>query len=300
LAWARCSAHAQEPPEPPLLLPPPTADAPAIALPAPDADAPAWDAGLLPAPGPAVWGVVGLRGYAFDHQIAPNGLEYQALFTTDLNFNLWLWRARRVYLFADSAFWGQRAAPGITNPSQGAFDFSKREFDFATGLAWNYYGSLEARVFAYSFNNLNRGVSQAAPAGYADGVGLESRYYLGPAYADLGTAAFDVARATFVSVGYYPTKDLVDADGNRFHPGPFARAYLTLDLFSPRYYLYADTQFVATRSVILELLKVDAGVAARPWAGAPRLEFRLGSNNIYDPHSGELETGLYGQIRYVY
>jgi hypothetical protein len=299
-------------PRPAAAQPPTTADPP-LQLPAPAAAAPALDPTLAgpdavpsPAPGPgardgpAVWGVVGLRGYAFDQQIAPNGLEYHALFTIDMNFNLWLWRSERVYLFSDTAFWGQRAAPGITNPTQGAFDFSKREFDLSAGLAWNYYGPLEARVFAYSFNNLNRGVSPNQPSGYADGVGLESRYYLGAAYADLGTAAFDVARTPFVGVGYYPTKDLVDADGNHFQPGPFARAYFTLDLFSPRWYLYADTQFVGTRRFNLELIKVDAGLAARPWAAAPRLELRLGSGNIFDPHSGEMETSVYGQVRFVY
>lgn len=250
--------------------------------------------------GSGAWGVVGLRGYASDQQVAPNGLNFTALFTIDANFNYWLCQSLGVYLFSDAAFWGQRAAPGITNPTQGRFDFSKREFDFSAGLAWNYFGPLEARAFAYSFNNLNRGVSPDQPTGYADGVGLENRCYLCATYADLGTATFDVGRASFLSAGFFPTKDMVDADGNRFKPGPFIRAYLTLDVWGPRCYLFADTQLIATRSFVPELLRADLGVAARPWSKAPRWELRLGSGNVYDPQSGELETNLYGQVRYQF
>jgi hypothetical protein len=36
---------------------------------------------------PVVWGLVGVRGYAFGQQVAPNGLEYNPLFTLDANFN---------------------------------------------------------------------------------------------------------------------------------------------------------------------------------------------------------------------
>ena len=82
---------------------------------------------------------------------------------------------------------------------------------------------------------------------------------------------------TFVSAGYYPTKVLVDADGNSFKPGPFVRAYLTLDLAGPQYYLFADAQLTASQSLSPELLKADLGLAARPWARVRRLEFRLGS-----------------------
>lgn len=250
--------------------------------------------------GPPAWGIVGLRGYAFKQQVAPNGLEFNALFAMDLNFNLWLWRSQGAYLFSDTTFWGQRASPGITNANQGVFDFSKREFDFSLGLAWNYYGPLEARAFAYSFNNLNRGASQVTPSGYADGCGLENRYYLGPAYANLGTPEYDVARAPFVSAGFFPTKEMVNADGDRFRPGLFVRAYLTLDLFGPRCYLFGDAQLIVDRTFSQELFKGDFGIACRPFSTIPGLEFRLGSDLLYDPHSGELETGLYGQIRYLF
>src|SRR5262249_27049637 len=153
--------------------------------------------------------------------------EYGPLFALDLNFNLWLWRSQGLYLFSDSEFWGQRPGGTSTNANQGAFDFSKREFDLNLGLSWNYYGFLEARAFTYSFNNLNRGWALTDPAGFDDGVGIENRYYLGQTYAALGTPAFDEARATFVSLGYYPSKEMTDPRGANFHPGPFARAYLT-------------------------------------------------------------------------
>jgi hypothetical protein len=265
----------------------------------PEAPEDAAGTGLAASP-PSVWGVAGLRAFATGEQVAPNGLEYRPLFAMNFSFNLWLWRPAGVYLFSDSSFWGQRATPGVTNPSQGVFDFSKREFDFDGGVAWNYAGALEARAFAYSSNNLNRGTSTFAPKGYDDGVGLEQRLYLGPAYADLGTAAFDVARATFVSVGYYPTKDMVDGNGSYFKPGPFLRAYLTYDLRGETCYLYADLTGLGRRSFTPESLSADAGMALRPLPRVPRLEFRLGTADTYYPSLNEMETGVYGEVRWVY
>jgi hypothetical protein len=244
--------------------------------------------------------VAGLRGFAFTHQVAPNGLEYSPLFALDLNFNLWLYRPAGVYLFTDSSFWGQRPAPGQTNPAQGPFDFSKREFDFDVGAAWNYYGFLEGRAFAYSDNNLNRGYWPDRPKGYTDGIGLENRLYLSTDYAFLGTPAFDVARATFVSAGYYPSKDMMDLNGVLFKPGPFARAYLTWDLLGERCYLYADLTGTGTRSFAMKLARADAGLAVRPVPGAPRLEFRLGTADTWDLSAHEVETGLYGEVRLIF
>jgi hypothetical protein len=255
---------------------------------------------MPPAHDAPVWGLGGLRGYAIGEQVAPNGLEFKPLFSLDLDFNFWLCRSQRVYAFADTMFWGQRAAPGVTNAGQGAFDFSKREFDLSGGAAWNYYGAWEARAFAYSFNNLNRGASTSHPTGFADGFGLEDRYYLSDVYASLGTDQFDKARATFLGVGFYPTKDMVDSQGVRFQPGPFARADLTLDVLGEQCYLYGDGEFIATRSCTPKLLKLDAGLAARPWDFSPRLEFRLGTAETYDLRSSELERSLYGAVRIVY
>lgn len=257
----------------------------------------------VPADGPipqAVWGILDMRGFPSGQQVASNGVEYKPLFLLDLDFNIMLWREQGLYLFLDSSFWGQKAAAGITNPSQGSFDFSKREFDLNLGVAWNYTGPLEARLSAYSFNNLNRGNSQLGPSGFNDGVGLENRFYLGEAYANLGTSAFDPARATFLSVGYYPTKTMVDANGNQFKPGPFARAYLTWDLWGEQCYLYGDIQFIAASSFLPTLLNLDAGLAARPFPSVPRLEFRVGTQDMLNLQGRDLETGIYLAIRYLY
>lgn len=254
-----------------------------------------------PEPAPtAVWGLVNLRGYAQGQQVAPNGFEFTPIFLADFHFNFWLWRSQGLYGFTDTNFWGQKAAPGITNPTQGAFDFSKREFDLSAGLAWNYAGRWEARAFAYSFNNLNRGFSPTAPRGFADGVGLENRYYLTDNYDQLGTAEFDLARATFISVGYYPTKEMVDGEGRAFKPGAFVRAYLTQDLWEDRCYLYADSTLLAARAVTPKLLTLDAGIAFRPFPKAQRWEFRLGSADLFDLKNHGVDTSLYGAIRLVF
>jgi hypothetical protein len=247
-----------------------------------------------------VWGILDFRGFPVGDQMASNGIEYHQLFLLDLSFNIMLWREKRIYLFADSSFWGQKAAPGITNPTQGQFDFSKREFDFDLGAAWNYAGSWEGRVFAYSFNSLNRGNSLVSPAGFNDGIGLENRYYLGETYAHLGDSAFDQARATFVSVGYYPSKTMEDGNGNQFKPGAFLRSYLTYDLWGPQYYAYADLQFLTSRSFTPTLLNWDAGLAARPFHSISRLEFRIGSLGMLTLHGDDVETSLYLSIRYVF
>jgi hypothetical protein len=247
-----------------------------------------------------VWGVLNFRGYALGEQVAPNGNEFRPLFSIDLDFNIWICPDAGLYIFSDSSFWGQRAAPGITNPSQGVFDFSKRELDFTVGGAWNYWGPLEARVFAYSANNLNRGDSTTHPSGYNDGVGLESRWYLGTEYAELGQRGFDVTRATFVSAGYYPTKDMIDGAGRLFKPGAFIRAYLTLDLLGDWCYLYEDTTLITLKNFPLKLLRSDFGAAVRPFGWCPFLEFRIGCEGIYDLAEHDLEWGLYGALRYTF
>jgi hypothetical protein len=249
---------------------------------------------------PAVWGIVGLRGFPYGQTMASNGNEYNQLFSLDLNFNIWLWRAKRLYLYGDSRFWGQKAAPGITNPTQGAFDFSKREYDLTSGFAWNYAGFWELRAFAYSYNNLNRGTSAVSPNGFNDGVGLENRYYLNPTYANLGTPIFDKARATFLSLGFYPTKSMVDGQGKEFKPGPFARSYLIWELYGPKCYLFTDDTFIADRSFRPALFSTDSGLALRPFNAMPRLEFRLGTEDTFDLQNSDLEVSAYISLRYIY
>ena len=250
--------------------------------------------------GPAVWGIAGVRGYPIGQHVAANGVEFNQLFAANLDLNLWLWRKQGIYLFTESTFWGQKPGPGITNPTQGSFDFSKREFDLNAGFAWNFYGSFEARAFAYSFNNLNRGDSSTSPSGFNDGIGLENRYYLGQEYKQLGTADFDVARAGFLSVGYYPSKSMVDGNSDQFKPGAFLRGYFIQDLWTPQYYLFADLDCIAARSFTPTLLNVDAGLAMRPFHSVPRLEFRIGTEDVIDLHNSERQFAVYIGIRYVF
>ncbi|MFM8727075.1 MAG: hypothetical protein ACKON9_18335, partial [Planctomycetaceae bacterium] len=205
-----------------------------------------------------------------------------------------------LYLFADTDFWMQKAAPGITNSRQGSFDFSKREFDYTLGLAWNYWGAQELRLSAYSLNNLNRGKYRNKPWGFADGTVIENRWYLGDEYSLLGTEDYDIARANFLAAGYMPTKELVDNLGERLKPGPLIRAYLTGNIFSSRHYVYTDTQLIGNRSFELSLLQEDCGLAFRPFKQAPRAEFRFGVLVVADTQNSVTDASWYGQFRIVY
>ena len=109
-----------------------------------------------------------------------------------------------------------------------------------------------------------------------------------------------MTKATFLSVGYYPTKEMVDMDGNGFKPGAFARAYLTLDVFGPRYYLYADTQMIDERVFRARILSIDTGFAGRPFPKLPYLEFRLGTADVFDFHLREWSLTGYGAIRFIF
>jgi hypothetical protein len=191
----------------------------------------------------------------------------------------------------DSKFWMQKAGLSITNVSQGNFDFSKRELDFDTGLAWNYFDRFEFRASAYSKSNLNRGTSLTSPYGFKDGSLLENRYYFGSAN------VYDVSRLSFVSIGYFPTKSLVGGDGSDFHPGLFARAYATYDLPKISSYLYGDIQFTAERVATPRLLDFDAGFATRPFSHLEKLEFRIGINATADVRAHTTRNLLYGAVR---
>jgi hypothetical protein len=248
-----------------------------------------------------VWGLVGFRGVAVGSRVAPNGQSYDPLGSLDLDLNVDLLPDEKLYLFGDSHFWLQEATPGVTNTKQGAFDFSKREYDMTVGAAWNYTGPFELRVFGYSYNNLNRGWSPTQPSGYLDGVGVENRYYF------VTEDKYDVAKLDFLSVGYLPSKDLIGADGVVFKPGLFARAYLTYDLNILHSYLYADNQIFAESGFKPRLFDVDAGLAARPFERLRRLEFQLGAENTVDlgAWSGDhaptrTRTLVYGGMRLMF
>jgi hypothetical protein len=247
-----------------------------------------------------VWGVTELRIIPDGLRTGPDGGQYHPNFTIDFDFNFWLWRGERLYVFGDASLWGERSEDGVTNAKDGFWGTSKREFDVTGGAAWNYAGYWEARAFGYSYSNLNRGISQVTPSGFNDGAGLENRYYLSSEYAKLGQPGFDVTRADFLSVGYYPTKVLVGNDGQEFKPGLFLRAYLTCDLGQLPFYLYADTTFVTEQSLKPKLLLFDLGLAGRPFRCLPQCEFRLGAENTGDLEVKDVQSLLYISVRYVF
>src|SRR5581483_12135714 len=106
---------------------------------------------------PEVWGTFGFNGYFGGNRMAPNGAPFTPLFSIGSDLNLGLLPHKELYIFAITDFWCERASPENTNPHQGSWDFSKREFDLVGGLAWNYLWSLELRAFVYSFCNLKIG-----------------------------------------------------------------------------------------------------------------------------------------------
>jgi hypothetical protein len=253
-----------------------------------------------PVPWQPIWGLMGLHVFAAGPKVAPNGEEYHPSFSLDLDVNAWLWRSQRVYLFGDLRFWGEKPEAGVTNGRDGGLGFSKRQFDLTGGPAWNYAGPWEVRVFGYSFNNLNRGLDLVTPYGVNDGFGVENRYYLSHEYAQLGQAGYDIARADFVSVGFYPTKEMVGNDGQTFHPGLLLRAYLTCDLWDWPAYVFGDASFVSTRSLHPKLLLFDVGVAARPFPSWRQWEFRAGAESTADFETGGVLNLWYISLRYLF
>jgi hypothetical protein len=238
----------------------------------------------LPA-GPSLWGVVGLGGYVTGLREAPNGLSYDPLLSLSSDINFGLLPNKRLYLFLSNDFWVQRDASGGLGASQ-------REFDADYGIAWNYWDSLEFRVFGYALNNLNRGTSLSTPSGYKDGVGIENRYYFPTA--DI----YDVGRLGYVGLGYYPSKAMVGNNGQSFTPGLFVHGYLTQSL-PTRFasYLYAEVGVVAENAADPRLFNGDFGVAVRPVADLQNLELRIG-DRVSDDLKAELTRNyVYGSVR---
>jgi hypothetical protein len=246
-----------------------------------------------------VWGLVGLR-VIDGPRIAPNGEKYHPSFSLDLNLNFWVWPGQGLYVFGDLRFWGQRPENGVTNQRDGGLGFSKREFDLAGGPAWNYTRFWEARISGYSLANLNRGTNLVTPSGGLDGALVENRYYLSEEYARLGTPGFDVARATFVSAGVFPTKNLIGNDGQAFEPAGMLRAYLVYDLFDWPVYAYGDATLITDRRFNPRLLLVDLGLAFRPFHSWRQWEFRAGADNTADFEAGNMLNLWYVSLRYIF
>jgi hypothetical protein len=246
---------------------------------------------------PIVWGVFGMPFYVTGDRVAPNGVGFDPLFAVTSDLNLGLQENKELYLFWNSSFWMQRAAKGITNSNQGALDFSKRELDNDLGLAWGYAPALELRASAYTLDNLNRGTSLGKASGAAHGVKLENRYYFDNA--DI----YDLGRLSFLSIGAIPTNNLVGSNGQSFHPGLFAHAYVTQDLplsWLPSSYAYAGLKMTDERVATPRLLEGEAGLAIRPFPGQQNIEFRIGYDRTYDIRAGAGADLLYGAIRIKY
>jgi hypothetical protein len=253
-----------------------------------------------PVPWQTVWGVVGLRAIPDGPKEAPNGEKYHPNFSIDLDFNFWVWRSHGLYVFADPSLWGEKNEYEVTNAHDGFVGTSKREFDLSGGVAWNYAGNWEARAFGYTDNNLNRGISLVAPEGFTDGFGLENRYYLGSEYSKLGQTGFDVTRANFLSVGYFPSKVMVGNNGQLFDPGLMLRAYLTYDVWDLPCYGYADVTYISERSFKPKLLLFDVGLAARPFSCCPQCEFRLGVDSTGDFQERNVQNLWYASVRFIF
>lgn len=239
------------------------------------------------------WGIAAFDAFPTGQKMAPNGVPYDPMFSLDLLLNIALCRDREWYLFVKSRFWAQKPGEGITNSKQGVFDFSKRQFDLDGGVAWNFYGRLEGRAYFYSYNNLNRGENLWQPKGYKDGFAVECRYYL-------PSTDFDKGLYRFLALGYYPTKELVGADGDRFKPSLFATAHVAYDFVPERFYVYADLEFITERPLEPKLLIADPGIAVRPFNSCQDLEFRVGAESTIDLQLGFTRTLLYATARIVW
>jgi hypothetical protein len=248
---------------------------------------------ILPTSWPEAWGVVGLPVYVASSRMGPNGVPFSPIFDVTTEINLGLLPKKQLYLFWDGDFWGQHSGSGITNASQGSFDFSKREMDSELGFAWNFFDSLELRGSVYALNNLNRGISLTDPAGGKQGVKAEGRYYFPT------PDPYDVGRSSYVGIGYMPTEDLVGGNGASFRPGPFADAYLAHDLPIPWFesYVYADMRAIAQQTSALRLFETDAGWAIRPFRNWQNLEFRVGDNLTADVDANATRNLIYGAVR---
>jgi hypothetical protein len=243
---------------------------------------------------PEVWGFAGLNVFATGNKMAPNGQTYYPLGSVFVDFNVGFLPEKRLYAFGQGVFWAQKPSAGVTNGDQGNFDFSKRQMDLTVGAAWRYYGPLEVRVFAYSYNNLNRGFDLNVPSGYNDGVGVENRYYI------FKSNAYDLPRLNFLSIGYMPTKEITGENGIFFNPGLFLRAYLTYEFVPLKYYVYADTEMLCQQYADPRLLYFDDGFAARPFSKLNGLEFRIGVNNTVDVQADITRTLVYALMQVVF
>jgi len=109
-----------------------------------------------------------------------------------------------------------------------------------------------------------------------------------------------VAKATFLSMGYFPSKDMVGNNGQTFQPGLMLRAYLTYNLWDWPCYVFGDATCISESSFQPRLLLFDVGFAARPLSCCPQFEFRLGVDNTADFQVHNVQNLWYASFRFIF
>jgi hypothetical protein len=208
---------------------------------------------VLAAGDDGLWGDVGFGFYPTESEkVAPNGTVYDPMFRIlfDMNFG-----DDESYIFANSAYYTEKPNPGVTtNKTQGEFDFTKRQYDFNIGYAFDVTARTEGRFWLYSMSNINRGKDLVDPTGFKDGFIGALRFH-----AD----EFDPVQG-YATLGYYFTKDLADTDGNAYSPGVYGEINANKFL---GYGVRGYTQIVAITEKDSGLRQVDAQLG---------LEYRIG------------------------
>lgn len=236
------------------------------------------------------WGLAGGRFIYNGEKMAPNGVQYHPYFSLDLNFNFALTKDRSLYGYIDARFWTQS---NQDNVAQFSADFSKRQLDFTPGLAWNFYDRFEARVYAYSNNNLNRGNSLSSPYGYNDGVAVEGRYYF--AGTDFDTGIFN-----FVSLGYYLSKDMIGNDGQIWEPAYFLKWSYNIPVWRQRVYVYTMGEFIMEKQNQAKWVWLDTGISGRPFSHYPLLDIRVGNEMNIDIQNSSTLMMWYVGLRFAF
>jgi hypothetical protein len=235
----------------------------------------------------AVWGNANLGVYPFESRIvAPNGLVYNPLAHIGINLNI---GNDNIYVFDENILYLERPTPGVTtNPSQGSFDFTKREFDFKIGLAARPFANkhFEFSLWGIALNNLNRGDNPNKPSGAKDGFAAEGRYYFN------GKKVWG-----YLAGGYYLTKSLVAPNGEPFKPGLFVGGNLNYDLLQVPQKLYAFTNIM----VINRFGRFEGGLAYRPLKSLPDTEVRFSAGKYLDINEQSPgETAVLFEIRHYF
>lgn len=237
-----------------------------------------------------VWGYVGGRYIGDGEKTAPNGVRYNPCMSLDLNFNFAITADRSLYGYFDTRFWAQTKRDSFLSQDG---DFSSRQLDFSPGIAWNFHGRMEARLSAYSMNNLDRGNSLSNGVGSKDGAAIEGRYWFA------GTD-FDQGINNFVSIGYYIADDMIGNDGRVWEPAAFVKWSYNIPLWEQRLYVYTMGEFITENPYEAKWLWLDTGISCRPIPHYPMLDLRLGNECTIDIGARESLVTWYFAVRFAF